>query len=518
MMDFDESLEFQELLTQYKKAKEKGKPCYMDSDDYIDIAEYYISHGDVQEAYEVVERGLSFHRANPDLLSLRANTLIGLNRFEEAEDAVAMLNADDDHDVYYFNAQLACAKEHDNAKAEKLFKKWLKIETGECREMSDNEEASTRQREAYMHIIMSLSDLTDEGEAQQLLPAWVDRYIKHCSPIPGDDIDLDIARMCNINQLYEKEIELYNHILDSNPYLPQGWTYLASLQVLCGDIEGSLNSVDFALAIDPEDTQALLVKGQDNMLLSNFAEAEKALTKYVHLSHDDYYNIALANCMMMQGKKEAARQLLDENRLHVVRSMEERSAKADMWAYISEIYRSGGYYTEAMRAISYALRLYPDSPAYKMMKGSVYLDQEKIGKAVMCFIEGAAGDPSPVKALLTAATECLGHGHYIPAMMFLKMVTKEPDDPDSVKAYPYLAYCYFLLKMPRFFYENLELACRNTPDVVADLWKDDLMGIEPKDYYYALKTLYGDFGLKEKLKDIDIPNRMLDIDQDVEPF
>ena len=87
-----------------------------------------------------------------------------------------------------------------------------------------------------------------------------------------------------------------------------------------------------------------------------------------------------------------------------------------------------------------------------------------------------------------------------------------------MKAYPYLAYCYFLLKMPRPFYENLEQACRHVPESVADLWKDDLMGIEPKNYYYALKTLYGDFGLKEKLKDVDIPNGMLDIDLDVEPF
>lgn len=520
MMDFDESLEFQELLTQYKKAKEKGKPCYMDSDDYIDIAEYYVSQGDVQEAYEVVEEALSFHCDNPDLLSLRANTLIGLNRFEEAEAAVAMLNPDEDHDVYYFNAQLACAQNHDYEKAEKLFKKWLKIEVGECREMPNAEEASTRQREAYMHIIMSLSDLSEEGDAQKLLPAWVDRYIKHCSPIPGDDIDLDIARMCNINQLYEKEIELYNHILDSNPYLPQGWTYLASLQVLCGDIEGSLNSVNFALAIDPDDTQALLVKGQDNLLLTNYADAEKALTKYINLSHDDYYNIALANCMMLLDKKEAAYQLLEEHRLPVIRSIKDRSSKAEMWAYIADIYWNGGYYKEAMHSVNNALRLYPDSTSFKMMKGSVYLSQDNMGKAVMCFLEATANDSNPVRVMLAAAAEFLEHGNLMPAMMFLKMVSREKDNPDHVRAYPYLAHCYFLLKMPKFFYESLEQACLHTPQMVAEIWKDDLMGIEPENYFHVLKTLYGDFGLKEKvkeiekMKDLDIPEELLDI----EPF
>ena len=502
MMDFDESLEFQELLTHYRKAKEKGSPCYMDSDDYIDIAEYYISHEGIQEAFDVVEEGLSFHCDNPDLLSLRANTLIGLNRFDEAEAAVASLNPDDDHDVYYFNGQLACAKYRDYERAEKLFKKWLKIELSECREMSDKEEASTRQREAYMHIMMSLSDLAEEGKAEQLLPAWIEKYLQRCSPIPGDDIDLDIARICNINQLYQQEIELYNHILDSNPYLPQGWTYLASLQVLNGDIANSLNSVEFALAIDPDDTQALLVKGQDCLLLSNFAEAEKALTKYINLTHDDYYNIALANCMMHMGKKEAAHQLLDEHRLPVIRSVKDRSAKADMWAYIADIYRIGGYYTEAIRAITNALRLYPDAPHYKMMKGSIYLDQGQMGKAVMNFLDVAAAEPNPVRVMLGAAAELLEHGNLMAALMFLRMVTKEKSDPDHVKAYPYLAHCYFLLKMPKFFYENLEQACKYVPQMVAEFWKDDLMGIEPENYYQVLRTLYKDFGAKEELKNL----------------
>ena len=313
---------------------------------------------------------------------------------------------------------------------------------------------------------------------------------------------MDIARICNINQLYQQEIELYNHILDTNPYLPQGWTYLASLQVLNGDIEGSLNAVEFALAIDPDDTQALLVKGQDHLLLSNFAEAEKTLTKYIHLTHDDYYNIALANCMMHLGKKEAAYQLLEEHRLHVIRSVDDRSAKADMWAYIADIYRIGGYYTKALRAINNALRLYPDAPSYKMMKGSVYLDQDQMGKAVMNFLDAAAAEQNPVRAMLSAAAELLEHGNLMPALMFLRMVTRETDDPDHVKAYPYLAHCYFLLKMPKFFYESLEQACKYTPQMVAEFWKDDLMGIEPENYYQVLRTLYKDFGAKEELKNL----------------
>ena len=518
MMDLDESLEFQELLSHYRKAKAKGLPYYIDSDDYIDIAEYYIAHESLQEAYEVVEEGLSYHSDNKDLLSLRANTLIGMNRFDEAEEAVAMLNPDDDHDTYYYSGQLACAQNHDYETAEKLFRKWLKIEVGQCKDMSDREEAATRKREAYMHIIMSLSDLAEEDDAQRLLPQWIDKYIQRCSPIPGDDIDVDIARICNINHLYSKEIELYNHILDSNPYMPQGWTYLASLQMVTGDVDGALNSVDFALAIDPDDTQALLVKGQGFLMRANYTVAEKSLRKYIELTHDDYYNIALANCLMQTEKKDAAYQLLEEYRLPVIRKVKDRSAKADMWAYIADIYLTGGYCTEAMRSINNALRMYPGATGYKMMKGSIYLGQKQMGKAVMCFLDATANADNPVKVMLGAAAELLEHGNLMPAMMFLKMVTRETDDPDHVRAYPYLAHCYFLLKMPKFFYESLEKACKYTPQMVGEFWKDDLMGIEPENYYQVLKNLYKDFGIKEKIKDGDFPEGLLDIEPTPGPF
>jgi hypothetical protein len=56
--------------------------------------------------------------------------------------------------------------------------------------------------------------------------------------------------------------------------------------------------------------------------------------------------------------------------------------------------------------------------------------------------------------------------------------------------------------MPKFFYENLEQACKYVPQMVAEFWKDDLMGIEPENYYQVLRTLYKDFGAKEELKNL----------------
>lgn len=493
MENYEESVEFQELLMNYQHSRRQGRNTYFDSDAFIDLAEYYMTHNPLDEAFEVIEDGLAFHPDEEALLALKANVLISLSRFDEAEAILARLDPKEDHDVYYFYGQLACGKEHDYERANKLFKKWLKIEMGECREMPNQEEGATRKREAFMHVIMSVSDLTETDKVTELLTLWVDSYIKQCIPVPGDDIDMDIARVCNEHQMYTKEIELYTHILDANPYLPQGWTYMASLQMLTFDIEGALNSVDFALAIDPDDTQALLVKGQSFAALNNYEEAQKAFKKYIDLSGENYYCIMLANCLMQTGKKEEAYHLLKEKQGLVVPSIKDRSMRSDMWSFISDIYREGGYYADAMRSVNNALRISPDSPAHLVQKGNIYLAKDDVAKAVTTYISAAAKEVNPISVLVYAASELMGKQYMMAALMFLKMVTHETENPEYVKAYPYIAYCYYVLGLRNHFLENLEKACQYTPNVVGELWENELMGVAPENYYQVLSSLLEDY-------------------------
>ena len=489
MDNYEESVEFQELLKDYQQSRRQGRNTYFDSDAFIDLAEYYMTHNPMEEAFEVIEDGLAFHPNEEALLSLKANVLITLSRFDEAETILEHLDPEEDHDVYYFHAQLACGKERDYEKAKKLFKKWLKIEMRECEDMPNQEEGATRKREAFMHVIMSVSDLTEKKHVAEMLTLWVDSYIKQCVPVPGDDIDLDIARVCNEHHMYKKEIELYTHILDSNPYLPQGWTYLASLQMLTMDVEGALNSVDFALAIDPDDSQALLVKGQCFASLGNYDEAVKAFQKYINLSGDDYYCIMQASCMMQSGKKEEAYRLLKEKQSIVIPCITDRGMRSDMWSFISDIYREGGYFADAMRSVNNALRIMPDNPAHMVQKGNILLSKGDVARAVGMYISAAAKDDNPIAVMVYAASELMGRQYMMAALMFLKLVTHETDNPEHVKAYPYIAYCYYVLGLEKRFAENLEIACRYTPNVVGELWENELMGVAPENYYKVLTSL-----------------------------
>ena len=153
MDNYEESVEFQELLKDYQQSRRQGRNTYFDSDAFIDLAEYYMTHNPMEEAFEVIEDGLAFHPNEEALLSLKANVLISLSRFDEAETILEHLDPEEDHDVYYFHAQLACGKERDYEKAKKLFKKWLKIEMRECEDMPNQEEGATRKRTAISNNV-----------------------------------------------------------------------------------------------------------------------------------------------------------------------------------------------------------------------------------------------------------------------------------------------------------------------------------------------------------------------------
>ena len=166
--------------------------------------------------------------------------------------------------------------------------------------------------------------------------------------------------------------------------------------------------------------------------------------------------------------------------------------RGDLWSFISDIYREGGYYADAMRSVNNALRITPDSPAHLVQKGNIFLAKDDVAKAVTTYISAAAREKDPIAVLVYAASELMGRQYMMAALMFLKMVTHETDNPEHVKAYPYIAYCYYVLGLHNRFAENLEKACQYTPSVVGELWQNELMGVAPENYYQALTSMTED--------------------------
>ena len=93
MIDFN-SPEFQELLSRYEQSRREGALCYLDSEYYVDLSDYYLDRDNPNEALKAIDEGLSLH-PNDDLLpAVRAGVLIYLHRFAEAQEIVETLDSD----------------------------------------------------------------------------------------------------------------------------------------------------------------------------------------------------------------------------------------------------------------------------------------------------------------------------------------------------------------------------------------------------------------------------------------
>ena len=57
--DYFRSKDFKNILKQYEEAEKHGTYAMLDSDELVDVAEYYYNNGNAQRASEIIEEALS---------------------------------------------------------------------------------------------------------------------------------------------------------------------------------------------------------------------------------------------------------------------------------------------------------------------------------------------------------------------------------------------------------------------------------------------------------------------------
>ena len=70
MDGYFESEEFRNILKSYEDNKADGLPCYMDSDDFIDVIDYYMRERRFNDALQCSVEGLTIHPADSILAEI----------------------------------------------------------------------------------------------------------------------------------------------------------------------------------------------------------------------------------------------------------------------------------------------------------------------------------------------------------------------------------------------------------------------------------------------------------------
>ncbi len=475
--DYYDSDEFREILDVYEQSLRDGMTPYLDVDDYSDIADYYMNADNPSQAIACVESGLQIYPDEAQLLLIKSGAYIYLHRYEEAEQIVNSVDSPENNEVLYQQAQLQYALYDNSSKAEEMFTEWLTRERDEAMYEEENPEQREEYiRDNYIHVITSLIELTPLPTFdEEIVKRWVELYIVNFSPLGNYDSDLILADTVRGECLYDMVVKVYSNILETNPYLSHGWTVLSAAQFTCNDIDEALDSVEFALAIDPKDTDAMITKAHCLLCKQNYADATPLLEEYIRKTHDGSQQLALATCYMECHNDVAALRTLQKAEFFFVRYSEDKEYYAGACYDMADLYFCLDKLDMARKYIDRAIRLNPDNVEYNLLNATLMLAEGRIAEALPLFINYVESQKDVVEAVLKIVARLIMFNLDFVALELLDIAERTTETYlRHEQIYPYKALIYLRQKDYKHAAKYLELSNKLCPDVAQWVLSDQI--------------------------------------------
>ena len=310
--EYFQSDEFNDLLKYYERQKSTNRnSIYLDDDEFADIADHYLSNDFPRKAMEAVDMGLEMHQGSEILLLMKSAIFIYQFRFKEADAILAKLDKSDP-EVIYQMAQLQYAYYMNIPKAEKMWRKWLRLES----EMEDSDEEY--RKENYIHILSTLvvlrnpKDMADKERelTRNTIRRWVKEYITTFQPLGKSDNDIQLVDICRENDMPDLLCEALTQVLEEQPYLPKGWSTLALAHYVQMENQQALEACDFALAINPDDLEAILTKAYILYELGNKQGADETFMEFFDKGGSESQMLPYAEMLFQNEERKEAMALL----------------------------------------------------------------------------------------------------------------------------------------------------------------------------------------------------------------
>ena len=479
--DYFDSDEFREILNNYEESRKQGYPCYLDEDDYADLSDFYMNNNKPEDAMECSEEGLSNHPDSVLLLSVKSGLLIFYHRYQEARDLLNTIPQERSNlDVFYQRAQLIYALDGDADTAEELFREWIELQKKE--EKKNNEDDDEYIRESYIHVITSFVELTENRQYdEELVKRWIEEYLVTFPNIGLSSSDTVLSEIVREERLYDMVEKVYLKILENDPYNTMGYTILATAQNAIGKIDESIESCNFAIAIDSRDWEAKAVLAHNYFMRGNHKQALALVEEVVNALGDYSQSLLYAKCLIVNERTAEGLEQL-KNAEEYACSFREviPDFYCDIYCEIADLYMLCDHDAEALTAIDKVLAIAPDEPQFLIEKGMILAHSETDPELADVYIrECIEMSESKIDACLGAGVRLLACNKLDKALEYLdEAETYEQvlqDDNYRLRIIPaYRALIYFKKKSLDGFLPALHEACITCPEMVGTLFVDQI--------------------------------------------
>lgn len=464
---FYESPEFKEKFQLYENAQASGTSVYLEPDDLTDIAEYYHILGNIDACKNTVDYAIKmFPGATMPLVFRSRVALLMEHNVALAEEYAEMIDDKADLEYLYLKAEIMIVD--DRAEEAEAFLR------NAYEELEDDEDKAD--------FLIDVANLYADYELMEYAQQWLSLSEEYDST---DYKELQGRIAMGLGD-YEESNRIYNELIDRNPYSFTYWNQLASSQLLHNEIMESIQSSEFALAINPDDEDATLNKANGLFNLGNFEEACKYYERFTKISPNSEV-----------GEMFLGISLINLNRTEEgVEHLKKAESLADAFSeYLHDIYVELAYsltalgkHEDAMEYIEKISQL-DDCDPYEtdVLKGNVHLQKGETTEAMKCFQHAVTASNGSPRVILRIGICIYDNGYYSLAYDVFHLLLDDASD-EWKDGWSYLALCCMLLSRKDEFVYAVRKACQQNPVeakmVLGEIFPENL---SPDDYVNYLK-------------------------------
>jgi tetratricopeptide (TPR) repeat protein len=373
--EFEQDEALTKALAQYEEMKAGGKTGYFDADQLADFAEYYASLERYDEAFEVIDYALTIHPSNTEVLVIKAHILIDLEKTEEAKEIVFSISETYERDVKMLKAELLIL-ENKLEEADVLIQEMVN--------QDENNEEDNWLDIAYLY--------TDSDLPEKALP-WFEKAF-NANP-ENNEIRMSLAECYGECKQIEKGADLYNQLLDKDPYSVQHWFDLGRFYYITKEFNKALEAYEFALTIEANHPGSILMTAHCYYQLENYEKSCEFYDRYEKIDPNSGMTVFFIGlCHFNLKNYEKCIQKFTEA-LEIDKGLSPETI--DLYTYIALSYSELGKLEEAIHYIDIAINEDISFTDSYLNKGRIYIKFGDRANAIVSFEEAIKINPEDPK-------------------------------------------------------------------------------------------------------------------------
>lgn len=455
---------FVRLLKKYEAAISSGEPVLLDGNELSEIADYYHISGQEEKAEDAIQLALSISPGAIGPLTYKIHEYLEVNDIETAKEYYSRITETDAPEYIYDWTEILLAQKKDQ-EAEWFLRKELEKVPEE--ELQD--------------FIIDVAHIYEDWGFYDLAMKWIFGAQEEDSQ---DYKEIKAHTLLGLGKFDDSE-KLFNELLDVAPYSTQYWKSLSNAQLMKGDVSKSIESSEYALAIDPQDTEAMIAKANGLSNLGNYEEALKYYRRALDAVPNDSAALLLTGiCLYNLNKLQEATETLLRAKQQAQKS--DQALLPDINHELALAYCSNKETDKALECIDELEKQDEDKAQIQLIKGHILLNAQRVEEAEKAFKQAVGLATNLPDILLHIAISYLENQMVKTSHKYLeKYFAVAP--ADTKDGYAYMAMCCYDLKDTKGFLKNLEKACRLNPQECQSVFSNLIPEeIAPEDYYNYL--------------------------------